>query len=167
MGASQMFDVLERASHMGARRGSAASERRPWTTAWMIEHTGATNRQIEWWIRKQLFGPGLQGGSGSVRRFTPADFELAAALALLAALGARQDYIETAARSVRDARVDEAGERLVLTLEGTAFRLPLTSPLATAGPAWIVPLSPCPFSPAGDPLSHCSAPAGSPAEVSA
>lgn len=154
MVASQLYDQMERASTL---RGIARSaEPRMWSTAWLCAETGATTRRINYWIEKGLLNGGLRGGSGSQRRFTAREFEIVAALTQLAALGARGHWLEIAARAVRAARVNAAGERLVLLLDGTCFRHPAASPISAQGPAWIVPLVPCPFSPAGRALPPLS-----------
>lgn len=158
MGASQLYEQMERAAEL--RGTTRRGETRPWSTAWLSEQTGATYRQLDYWIGKGLLGRGHRGGSGSQRRFTPAEFELVAALAQLAALGGREHWLELAADAVRAARVNAAGERLVLLLDGTCFRHPSGQPVSAQGPGWIIPLAPCPFSPAGVPLPHCNVPAG-------
>lgn len=154
MGAGAMFDHLDRVN--AHRRGAAQPEARPWSSAWMAEHTGATYRQLDYWVRSGILGAGLRGGSGTKRRFTPVEFEIASALAELAALGAQSASLEIAARAVRAGRVSPAGERLVLMLDGTCFRHPTDSPVAAQGPMWVVPLLPCPFSPTGALLSDAA-----------
>lgn len=150
MGASQMYDQLERAAI--ARRTvahrSPVGHVRPWSTAFVVEHTGVSVRQLNYWIGKGFVRDGLQGGSGSSREFTPHDFELITALTHLAALGARDGWLARASDAMRAARVHEAGERLVLLLDGTCFRHPASEPVRATGPCWMVPLQPCPL-PAG------------------
>lgn len=157
MSASQMFDQLERAS---VARKRPAEVMRPWSTAFMVEHTGASLRQINYWADKGLLGRGLHRGSGSQRSYTPADFELVAGLAHLASVGARDVWLAKAAEAIRAARVHTAGERLVLTLDGNCYRHPADAPTKATGPCWVVPLVPCPFSPAGVPSDRI---AGTPA----
>lgn len=151
-----MFDHLDRvAAH---RRGTRQDGPRAWSTEWMVDHTGASRRQLQYWVECGLFGLGHRSGSGSRRRWTASEFEIVTALATLAALGARQDHLAVAARAVRAARVHAAGEKLVVPLEGPAFRHPASSPLSSPGPAWLLPLVPCPFSPAGGPLDSTASP---------
>lgn len=159
---SSMYDQLQRAATH--RRGTSMDEPRPWSTPWMAQHSGASVRQLNYWIEHGLLGRrNLQAGQGSRRRFTAAEFEVVAALVQLAALGAQHQRLEIAARAVRAARVNAMGERLVLLLDGTCFRHPAGQPISAQGPMWVVPLVPCPFSPAGDPSDGT---AGDPAGAS-
>jgi DNA-binding transcriptional MerR regulator len=103
--------------------------------------TGATQRQVDYWIRKGLVGRHLKGlGSGANRAFTPADVEVVWALTQLAALGCSGERLEAAIEPVRLARVKPDGERLVVPLRGPAYRHPLDTPTAIRAAAWMIPL---------------------------
>lgn len=103
--------------------------------------TGATHRQQDYWIRRGLLGARLQNlGTGSRREFSTGDLEVLYALAQLAALGCTQQWMAAAADAVRASRVDPAGERLVVHLDGPAYRHPAGSAVSASGPLWLVPL---------------------------
>lgn len=106
-----------------------------------VELTGATYRQIDYWVRTGKVGRHLRGlGSGARRRYHATDIEVLSALAQLSALGCRDDRMATAADAVAVRRVAPAGERLVVLLDGTTYRHPIDQPVAAAGPLWQVTL---------------------------
>lgn len=118
----------------------------PGSTSHASQVTGATYRQIDYWIRDLgLLGEDLAAvGSGQRRRFTDGDLEVISSLARLAALGCRDQWMTTAAEALRKRRV-EVGEWLMLDLHSNvALRLLSgTAGLATpSGPSWLVPLTP-------------------------
>lgn len=120
-------------------------DRVPWSTDWVAELTGASFRQCDHWIRTGVLGKHLEGrGSGSRRRFSPGDVEAVHALAALASVGCREEWLGRAVAAVRAGRVDPAGERLVLLLDGTCYRHPIGEYSRAVGPGWMVPLTPCP-----------------------
>lgn len=140
MAASQMFDQMARASVARRGYGRAAG---PGGTTWVLEHTGASHRQLHYWIRRGLLGARHQGlGSGARHRFDASDVEVIHALVALAALGCRDEWLAFAVQAVRAGSVNPAGERLIVELNGNAYRHPADKPTNVPGPAWVVPLSP-------------------------
>ena len=149
MSAAQMYDRLERASVANRpprpdnMPQAAGNPQIPGSSAWVAQQTGASFRQVDYWVRHGLLGSRLQGlGSGAKRRYQPDDVEVIHALVALAALGCRDEWLAGAARAVRAARVNPAGERLIVELNGNAYRHPIDQPTNVPGPAWIVSLSP-------------------------
>lgn len=114
----------------------------PGSIAAAAQATGATIRQLDYWIRRgHLTGDNLKAsGSGSARRFTDVDLEVATAIHRLSALGCRSMWLTAGADATRAARV-EPGELLVVTLTGCATDRTREAVFPT-GPAWIVPLTP-------------------------
>lgn len=156
MGISHSLDFLDRPS---VARRTERDAPAPWSTAWVAEVTGATFRQVDWWVRHGLLGDDLQGvGQGQRRRFTPAQVEAVTALAELAALGCRDRWLAAAADAVLERRVAPAGEWLVVPLEGSPQRRPIGAVGAVTGACWMVPLWPCTASPAGAPLDRTASP---------
>lgn len=114
---------------------------------WAAALTGATYRQLDYWIRNGILGKHLASlGSGRRRTFTDVDVEIVAALVRLAALGCRGDWLSAAAAVIRSERV-RPGEWLIVTIAGHALRCsPHDLPrIVTHGDdhhtAWLVPLT--------------------------
>lgn len=149
--------LMDRAGERTRWRGAGDADI-PWSTAWVALHTGASYRQLDWWIRQGLVREDLMAlGSGARRRFEPADLEIITTLTALAGLGCTGSSMMRAADSIRAKRVAPAGEWLLLTRGGDCRRFASTRAIVLDGPAWLVPVRP----------ASSIVPAGTPAEVSA
>lgn len=151
--------LLDRATERSPRWRGAGDPEIPWSTAWVAEHTCASYRQLDYWIRHGLVREDLMAlGSGARRRFEPADVEVIHALAALADLGCTADSMEIAAAAVRARRVGAPGEWLVVTRSRMCARFP-DEAIEFSDAAWVVPLIPATaIVPAGDPSDSTAGP---------
>lgn len=143
MGASQMWDQLERGAEQRQRLSVARGgvHQAPMGTHAAAAATGATFRQIDYWVRSGLLGRELQNiGSGSRRDFTSRHLEVIHALGHLSALGATKEWLQAAVDAMAAGPVRSEGERLLVLLDGTASRSRVESPSSATGPGWLVPL---------------------------
>lgn len=110
--------------------------------------TGASYRQLDYWVRTGIIRPELATahGSGTQRRFAPEQVRLVRLILRLRELGLGHDAIVDAAARVDDANhADWHDGYLVVTLDGapTVTLDPIPDVLDLDDAAWVVSLRSC------------------------
>lgn len=112
------------------------TEDRTFTTQEVMEATGASYRIVDYWARNGVLTPSVAEacGSGSRRRFSALDVEVARVLLVLGAHGATGPSLRPAAEGLRQVLADEGLTGVVyITVGGQVSRMVL-------GAGWAVDL---------------------------
>lgn len=110
--------------------------------------TGATYRQLDYWVRTGILRPeyAVANGSGTQRRFAPDQVRLVRLILRLRELGVGHDALVDAAARVDDAdHADWNSGYLIVTVDGapTVTLDPIPEVLDLDAAAWVVSLRSC------------------------